>query len=259
VIAYQAMHPNDSDDANTGIAATDVREERSRNFRAALVGSAFLHGLILLVVILVVYGAAAPRDDTLVIPVNTVVLADKTTGPRQPDQAPVPQQKGGPPSAPATVSVDLSALKKHPPPDELEIKLRKLAKLQQPIMDMHLSKNDLSLSRRAAMSDDAASGPYATIKDFLRGQVERHWSPDLAMLGRNNISVRIRVHMTSAGVVTKAEVVDSPRVSVDKVYDEIAISARNAVLLASPFTLPPGRYAPLMDLVLSLDTRDALR
>jgi hypothetical protein len=38
----------------------------------------------------------------------------------------------------------------------------------------------------------------------------------------------------------------------------VATSARNAVLMASPLTLPAGHYARTMQLVLSLDPRETL-
>jgi hypothetical protein len=45
----------------------------------------------------------------------------------------------------------------------------------------------------------------------------------------------------------------------DPAYREVAISARNAVLLSSPLSLPPGHYQEVMDMVLYLNPRDALR
>jgi hypothetical protein len=69
----------------------------------------------------------------------------------------------------------------------------------------------------------------------------------------------IRVRMTGAGVVTKAEVVRDARFAADKAYQDIALSARNAVLLSSPFALPAGHYDGTMELTLNLSTADALR
>jgi hypothetical protein len=59
-------------------------------------------------------------------------------------------------------------------------------------------------------------------------------------------------------VVTKAEIVDSSRAS-DPAYREVAVSARNAVLLSSPLALPAGHFQGVMDMVLYLNPRDALR
>jgi hypothetical protein len=96
------------------------------------------------------------------------------------------------------------------------------------------------------------------VKDYIRAQVERRWNLDLATLGNSDLSVPIHVEMTSEGVVLKAEIVESARTS-DPAYREIAVSARNAVLLSSPLSLPAGHYQGLMDMVLYLNPRDALR
>ena len=115
------------------------------------------------------------------------------------------------------------------------------------------------LSRQNATRADAAPGSEAAIKDFLRDQIEHHWNPDLATLRRRNISVQLRVAITGAGIITRVELVDAHQAGLDAAYDEAAMSARNAALLSSPLTLPPGQYPASMDLILSVNTRDALR
>ena len=253
------MCPDSIDDTNDGAAVTRAPEGRRFNFGAGLASSVVLHGLALAAFILMLNAAATPNDVPLVVPVNIVALADATAGPLQPDKAAVPQQTAGPTSAPAAKSADIVPVKQPPPPDELEIKLHKLAQLRQPILDTPAAQKGEGLARIATMREDAAPGSHATIKDFLRDQIERHWSPDLSTLKGRNISVLIRVAITNAGVVSKAEVVNSPELGMDPSYDEIARSARNAALLSSPITLPPGHYAPTMDVILKLDTKDALR
>jgi hypothetical protein len=109
------------------------------------------------------------------------------------------------------------------------------------------------------MRSDAALGFDAALKDFLRDQIEHHWGLDLAALHGKDFSVLVRVAITKAGVVTGAEVVNNRKLGVDAAYDEAALSARNAALLSSPLTLPPGHYPELMSVILTLNTRDALR
>ena len=145
--------------------------------------------------------------------------------------------------------------------DELDIKLHALAELRQPSVDTHLSKKDLGLARQSAMSEEAEPGSYPTyaVRDFIRAQVERRWGLDLRTLGDSNYSVLIRVEMTSTGAVTKAEIADTARFNSDTTYRAIALSARNAVLLSSPFVLPGGPYSDRMVFTLSLNTKEALR
>jgi hypothetical protein len=247
-----------SDKHNAEIAASGAHEERSR-LRAPLVFSAVLHAIIFSAFVVILGLAASPNDIPLVIPVDIVQLGKETAAPVQPTAAAVPQQQAAPPSSPDAKPVDVLSARKKDPPDSLEVKLRELAQLRQPRVDTHLSKKGEGLARLSAARQDAVLGPEATIKDFLRDQIEHHWSLDLPTLHGRNISVSIRLGITKAGVITKAEAVNSPGLGLDPVYDEIAASARNAALLSSPLTLPPGHYGESMDLIVTLNTRDALR
>jgi len=96
------------------------------------------------------------------------------------------------------------------------------------------------------------------LKDFILDQVERRWNLNLANLKDADYSVPIRVKLAKSGEVLKAELVANPR-SGDPHYDEVAISARNAVLASSPLALPVGQYDDVMDMVLYMNPRDTLR
>ena len=108
-----------------------------------------------------------------------------------------------------------------------------------------------------ATGDDIVSGPQGpfSVKDYIRAQIERRWNFDLAALGPKQVSVPIHVEITKAGVVRKAEIVDTASAD-DPLYREVALSARNAVLLSSPISLPPGDYQDVMDMVLYLNPRE---
>jgi hypothetical protein len=60
----------------------------------------------------------------------------------------------------------------------------------------------------------------------------------------------------STGVL-KAELIDNSH-SGDPRYDEVAISARNAVLASSPLALPTGQYDDVMDMIIYMNPRDTL-
>ncbi|HEY2532995.1 MAG TPA: hypothetical protein VGJ20_34525 [Xanthobacteraceae bacterium] len=250
------MHLEDSVDLNFGFAEVDADDGRRRvYFAVGFLCSAVLHGFVLLV-FLSAHDRPVTSPD---IPMDVVVLADETASPLQPAKALAPQERAELPSLPAAEPI--GALPSNKRPDDLEVKLRALAMLRQPSLVTKLSKKNLGLSHLSATSNDATVGPYATyaVGDFIRAQVERRWSLDLMALGKSSFSVLIRVGITSAGVVTKAEILDMARFNADKTYRKIALSARNAVLLSSPFVLPPGHYSDVMDLIISLNTKEALR
>jgi len=148
------------------------------------------------------------------------------------------------------------------PADELAIKLQSLAQLRQPappIPPRPGPQEGAGVSNTTASSANAAPGSRATysVQDFLRAQVERHWYWDRQRLRAGDWAVSIHMLLNRDGSVAKAEIVDDPRHGGDPEYHELALSARNAVLLSSPLNLPPGRYEAVKDITLTLDPRTA--
>jgi hypothetical protein len=223
---------------------------------AASVG---LHVVAVVGLILALGYTAIPDEMAVIIPVDIVRLADNIVSPPQPRQAAVPQQQAAPQASPDAKPIALTPAQTRPPPDDLEIKLSRLAELREPLVDQDFGRKSEGLSRQNATRADAASGSEAAIKDFLRDQIEHHWNPDLATLHGRNISVQLRVAITRTGVITAADLINARESGIDPAYDEAAMSARDAALLSSPLTLPPGQYPASMDLILSVNTRDALR
>jgi hypothetical protein len=253
------MHSAIGHDSNNMVSVRGESERTKYKFGSVFILSVALHALALAALVLTLGLAAAPTNQPLVVPVNIVQLASSTAGPKEPVKADIPQHEAAPPSSPSTEARELSPAAKQRHPDDLTVKLQKLAELRQPILDQRLSTKGEGLSRISATSRDAELGFVATFRDFLRDQIEHHWGLDLAALHGKDFSVVIRIAITKAGVVTGAQIVNNEKSGVDAAFDEAALSARNAALLSSPLTLPPGRYPELMNVILTLNTRDALR
>jgi hypothetical protein len=220
-----------------------------------LLCSSALHGLLLAALLLTRGMTAA----TYVIPVDVVLVNETTAGPLQPDATVGPPRKEAIAPLPEDSTLSgISSLDK--PPDPLEQKLERLAELRE--IDEHrpLPESDVRLLHASPASSDveAPETTYA-VSDFIRAQVERRWGLDVAALGGKALSVFVRVEITNTGTVTKAEIVRNGEFASDKSYQDAARSARNAVILSSPFTLPAGNYSPRMAFTLRLDTQDALR
>ena len=128
-------------------------------------------------------------------------------------------------------------------------------KRQRLVVDNSGQSDITSTSDNAVPGDQAAYG----VRDFVRQQVVRHWSLDLHTLGARRFQIAIHVVMTRSGKIEKAEIVDMQRYRTDAVFRDIALSARNAVLLSSPVPLPAGNYAEIMDMTLNFNPRDALQ
>lgn len=147
-----------------------------------------------------------------------------------------------------------------PPVDSFEAKLQSLARLHEPTPPAPANparQEGSGLSDRVASSRGAAIGPDATysVKDFLRAQIERRWTLDRATLGAGDPIVLIHLRLERNGTVASAEVVDDPRLATDDNYRALALSARNAALLSSPLTVPPGSYELVKDITIDFDPR----
>ncbi len=149
-----------------------------------------------------------------------------------------------------------------PPPDELEARLKSLARQQQEQAQAPASRNRQndagSSSLAASGSGTAGGGARYNVKDFIRAQIERHWRLDPGAPGADFV-VAIHVMLNRDGSVKSAEIVDDPRYRTSAAYQALARSARNAVLLSSPLDLPPGRYDEVADMTLNFNPRNALQ
>ncbi len=233
-------------------------DEKAGDVRG-LAGSLALHGGVILLLLVAGQGGwQASAGGARFIPVELVEMDAK---------APQPTAAAASVASPDTLQGALSDVgAKNAVPagtpeagkantDSLSTKLAALAELHQSDAEIQSGAN-----REMAATGDARSfgsnAPFG-LRDFLRSQVERRWHLDLAGLGASDISVPIHVEITRDGRVLKADIADGTQ-RVDPIYREIAASARNAVLAASPFALPPGRYDEIMQVVLDLNPRATL-
>ena len=230
-----------------------------------IAGAVLLHllAVFLLFFVAAKTGAKLPVPVTKFLIVEVVRLGPETTALPSPVKTAMPQQRAAHipvPESQAPAQVRTAPNRIAPVADPLEAKLRGLAKLHQPNAPLQALDNDAH-EYADSTSPDAASGNQAlySLRDFIRAQVERRWIFNLALIGKNTFNVPIHLQMTAKGVVTKADIVDQARFKKDSLYRQIALSARNAVLLSSPFALPDGDYSDKMDIVINLNSRDVLR
>jgi hypothetical protein len=236
--------------AGVRVAVAQAGDPRTQS-AVGLLGSIALHGLLLVPFLFMLDGPAI----TQVIPIDVVLIGNEAeepppvpvAAPQEETEASAPLATAPPGSAPSNER-----------PDEVELKLQRLAQTLQGGADARSATRDPNPARVAPMRGTGADGTYR-VSDLVRAQVERRWGPDLAALGNRSFSVRIRVEMTGQGVVTRADVEPDPRFAGDPDYQAIARSARNAVLLSSPFTLPRSDYGDALAFTLNLNTADAVR
>jgi outer membrane biosynthesis protein TonB len=150
------------------------------------------------------------------------------------------------------------------PADDLAARLKRLAQLRQPAPPVPpdpRQQEGAGVSNLTAAGRDAARGRTAIygVRDFIRAQVERRWHPNLTAVTGGDWVVAIHLMLSADGRVRQAEIVDDPRLRSDRTYRDFAFSARNAVLLSSPLTVPPGAYDIAKDMIIEFNARQLLR
>ena len=236
--------------------------ERWKSGGPGVAGSLLLHGLAALLIVLFVTRSApvAPQKLLPFVPVDLVRLGMETQSPPEPNKALVPQQKSGRPqeaASPTRETVSPTGTKPAPV-DALDAKLRALARLRQP-------PSELKIAEGEGVSDlDAANGAPGdralySVRDYVRAQVERRWSLNLARTAGHDFAVANRVVMKRDGTIVSAVIMEEARSKADALYRDAALSARNAVILSSPIALPPGDYPRVMHFTLTLDPKDTQR
>ena len=218
--------------------------------RAGLTGSVLLH--LAFVLIAFWWGLTHPvtRQAPLkAMLVDLVAVPPPVPGPQGGAEAP---QRVPLPSAPKVKGVRPKATA--PPPDELESRIAKMAELRTPDAALPAPDNAVGSGTGAGSGNGAG---YA-LADFVRAQILRRWWPQLESNAARGTPVAIRLKLSRAGVISDVQIVDQARYANDKLFRSMAVSARNAALLASPISLPPGHYEPVMDIALTLDPKAAL-
>ena len=158
-----------------------------------------------------------------------------------------------PESAPVPEGVNPKGTKQ--PEDELSAQLRALAQLRTP--DAALPNAD-NTAMPGGGGDGDGEGNYA-LKDFIRAQILRRWLPDLSIPGARNMPVLIRIRLLKSGDIDDVTIVDQRRFFVDKAFHNMALSARDAALLASPIQIPNTRFEKTQTLTIDLDPKAVLR
>jgi len=182
-----------------------------------------------------------------------------TVKPDQKPETPKPVKAPKPDVSPAA-----EARRKPLPTDDLNVRLKLLAQLRQPpppIPSKLRPQEGSGSSNLTATSADVAQARDATygVKDFIRAQVERRWNLDGNVPKGGGWLVAIHIVLSPDGKVRQADIVDSPRYHTDSAYREFALSARNAVLLSSPLTVPPGEYDIAKDIVIDFNSKQVLQ
>lgn len=226
-----------------------IQERHGREQWGGVACSLLLHGAALLVALW--YVANRPQIPETVfrtLPVDLVIGGSLGQGSTAP--AARLQVAPRPATAPVESGTRPQATRRE---DALSAKLRALAQMGS--SDTVLPQPDNGGGTGGA---GGGEGNYA-LRDFIRAQILRRWLPDLDIRGARNLPVVVRVRLLQSGVIDDVTIVDQSRFYNDSAFRNMALSARNAAMLASPIQLPPGRYQRVTVLTIDLDPKAVLR
>jgi hypothetical protein len=229
-------------------------EKLKRDGGPGVLLSLLLHLLLLLAVLWYVHQRPVLTETALrALPVDLVIGGTMS---QQASTAPatrVQVARPHPESAPVPEGTNPKGTKE--PEDELSARLRALAQLKTP--DAALPNADNTAAPGGTGSGEG-EGNYA-LKDFIRAQILRRWLPDLSIPGARNMPVLVRIRLLKSGMIDTVFVVDQERFVTDKVFRDMALSARDAALLASPIQWPGGLKQKSQTLTITLDPKAVLR
>lgn len=216
--------------------------------RAGLAGSVLLHLLFLALILW--WGVTHPVQrqpplKAMLVDLVTVPapLPGSSSGPAAARRAPVPVH-----TAPKVRGVRPKATR--PPPDETEARIAQLAQLRAPETRLPAPDNG---------SGAGTGGGRYTLADFIRAQILRRWWPALESSAAKTMPVAIRLDVSRTGVISNVRIIDQVRFVHDRQFRNMALSARNAALLASPIPLPPGYRQAKSNITITLDPKAVLR
>ena len=216
--------------------------------------SLLLHGLLLLAVLWYVHTRPALMETRFrALPVELVIGGSMEQGATQAPAARLQRAPAHSESAPQREGVSPQGTRQ--PEDELSAKLRALAQLKS--ADSPLPNADVSTMPGGAGGGDG-EGNYA-LKDFIRAQILRRWLPDLSIPGARAMPVGLRLRLLKTGEIDQVAILDQARLHTDQAFRDMALSARDAALLASPIQIPGMRFEKNQTLTIVLDPKAVLR
>jgi hypothetical protein len=230
--------------------ARDTRQARGGWRGGAL--SLLLHGLMLLLALAyLAHRPVLPQTTFHTLPIEIVIGQASTPGSSTTEASPrVSRARAQQLAAPQKEGVSPRGTKQ--PQDELSAKLRALAQLSQP------DDGGTAATSSAGGGQGSGAGAY-TLRDFVRAQILRRWLPDLSAGQKRDLPVTLRVRLLASGTIDDVVIVDAARMKTDAAFHDMALSARDAAILASPLDLPPGHYPRVQNLTIVLDPRAVLR
>jgi outer membrane biosynthesis protein TonB len=227
--------------------------------------SLLFHGMILVATYITFHRNFATPEESQVVPVDLVTIADQTNVTAQaPPTPPTPEKMDIPPSPPTPPpEPDLQDVEPAPEPPIPDFKVAKekpvdekppVPTKKQQAQDFNDLLNKLTTPDKPVKAVKA--GPQviqgigagnqmtADLADMLRSQIYRCWSPPQGVPDNrmNDLVVDFDLELAQDGRVIRAESPSTNPGNPNSYNLAAALAARNAIFQCAPYRLPPERY-----------------
>jgi len=242
-----------------------MRPTTARGPRFAIVGSILFHGLIFAAALLTFHRTFETPDESHIVPVDLVTIANQTNvtaqappAPPKPEKIDIPPSPPQPPPEPQLQDVEPAPVppvpqfdiaKEKPPPQEKPVEpkkntqedfnalLNKLTASQKPV-------NTAKAGPRVIQGIGAGNMMSADLADSLRGQIYRCWSPPTGAPDARDLIVDYDLTLNPDGTVGRLQLTPgSAMAAAANSYTRAAAEAASrAIYECQPYRLPPDRY-----------------
>lgn len=256
------------------MALRRMRPTTARGPRYGVVGSVLFHGLIVAATLFTFHQNFSAPEETHVVPVDLVTIADQTNVTAQAPTPPEPQKMDTPPPAlepppePQMQEVEPAPVppipkfdveKEKPLPEDKPVP-PKPTKKQQQAEDFNALLNKLTTPEKPVKT--ARNGPRvipgigagnmmtADLADALRGQIARCWSPPTGAPDARDLVVEFEMALNQDGTVGRLQMTPgTAAAAAGNSYTRAAAEAASrAIYQCQPYRLPADRYSQWQDI-----------
>jgi len=227
--------------------------------------SVLFHGLILATTLFTFHQNFEVPEDSHIVPVDLVTIANKTNvtaesppAPPQPDKIDIPPSPLTPPPEPQLQEIEPAPV---PPMPQFKIakeKPQETRKQQQQDFNALLNKltapdkpvKEAKAGTRVIQGIGAGNMMTADLADALRGQIYRCWSPPTGAPNANDLIVNYDLALNPDGTVARLQMTPgtAATAALNPYTRAAAEAASRAIYECQPYRLPQDRYSTWRDI-----------
>lgn len=271
------MSPNQSPTRRNVAAAAPIRRMRPTTARGfpyeSLLGAILFHGLIVAALFITFQRNFTTPEETHVVPVDLVTIADQTNVAAAAPTPPEPQKMDTPPPAlepPPEPQMQEVEPAPEPPIPKFDVAKEKPKPVEKPVepkpskkeqaVDFNALLNKLTTPDKPAKAAKTAPRVVqgvgagnlmtANLVDALRGQIARCWSPPTGAPNAQDLIVEFRMALNPDGTVGRLQMTPGTQMAAagNPFTRAAAEAASRAIYQCQPYRLPAESYSQWRDI-----------